>query len=265
MRINFEDKVAWIVGASSGIGEEIARQVNEKGGFVVLSARKVDKLEEVQKSLLFPEKSLILALDLEDQSNFAALTSHVIEACGKIDYLFNNGGISQRGEASETGLEVDRRLMEINYFGNIALTKAVLPFMQKSKTGHIVVISSIAGKFGFYLRSAYSASKHALQGFYESVLLEEAKHGIFVTLVYPGKINTPISQSALNAKGEAHGVLDHNQETGMPASICVNKLLKAVTKRKKSILIGNKEIWAVYIKRFSPALFWKIIKNQPAT
>ena len=265
MKINFEDKVAWNVGASSGIGEEIARQVNALGGFVVLSARKIDKLEAVQKTLLFPAKSLILALDLEDQSNFDALTNTVIEKCGKIDYLFNNGGISQRGEAAETGMEVDRRLMEINYFGNIALTKAVLPYMQKVQGGHIVVISSIAGKFGFYLRSAYSASKHALQGFYESVLLEEAKNGIFVTLAYPGKINTPISESALNAKGESHGVMDHNQETGMPASICVKKLLKAVTKRKKSILIGNKEIWAVYIKRFSPALFWRIIKNQPAT
>lgn len=265
MKINFEDKVAWIVGASSGIGEEIARQVNETGGFVVLSARKVDKLIEVQKSLKFPLKSMVLALDLENQSNFTELTAEVMQQCGKIDYLFNNGGISQRGEASETGIEVDRRLMEINYFGNIALTKAVLPYMQKVKSGHIVVISSIAGKFGFFLRSAYSASKHALQGFYESVLLEEAKHNIYVTLAYPGKINTPISESALNAKGESHGLMDHNQETGMPASVCVYKLLKAVTKHKKSILIGNKEIWAVYIKRFSPALFWKIIKNQPAT
>ena len=100
MKINFEDKVAWIVGASSGIGEEIARQVNALGGFVVLSARKIDKLEAVQKTLLFPAKSLILALDLEDQSNFDALTNTVIEKCGKIDYLFNNGGISQRGEAA---------------------------------------------------------------------------------------------------------------------------------------------------------------------
>lgn len=262
---NFKDKVSWIVGASSGIGEEIAKQINADGGIVVLSARKVDKLNEVQKSLKFPEKSFIIQLDLEDQSNFEELTKQVIAKYDKIDYLFNNGGVSQRGEAVETQMQVDRRMMEINYFGNIALTKIVAPYMREANGGHIVVISSIAGKFGFYLRSAYSASKHALQGFYESFLLEEAKHNINVTLAYPGKINTPISESALNATGESHGVMDHNQETGMSAEDCVKKLLKAVLKRKKSILIGNRELWAVHIKRLSPALFWRIIKNQSAT
>jgi short-subunit dehydrogenase len=96
-------------------------------------------------------------------------------------------------------------------------------------------------------------------------LLEEEKNQIYVTLAYPGKINTEISKSALNAKGEAHGEMDHNQATGMPTDVCVRKLLKAVRKQKKSVLIGNKEIWAVYIKRYCPALFWRIIKKQPAT
>ncbi len=155
--------------------------------------------------------------------------------------------------------------MEINYFGNVALTKAVLPYMRDQKSGHIVVISSIAGKFGFFLRSAYSASKHALQGFYESLLLEEEKNNIHVTLAYPGKINTEISVSALNSDGNAHGKMDHNQATGMSAEECCQKLIKAVRKRKKSILIGNKEIWAVHIKRFFPNLFWKIIRKQKAT
>lgn len=261
----FGNKVAWVIGASAGIGEEIAVQVNRAGGRVVLSARNESKLKKVQEKLPFPEASFVLPLDLEDNSNFEEKAATVLEKYGQIDFLFNNGGLSQRGEASVTALEIDRRIMEINYFGNVALTKAVLPIMQQQKSGHIVVVSSIAGKFGFYLRSAYSASKHALQGFYESVLLEEAKNNIYVTMVYPGKINTEISKSALNADGNAHGVMDHNQETGMPADVCVKKMLKAVTKRKKSKLIGNKEIWAVYIKRFSPALFWKIIKNQSPT
>jgi len=265
MKQEFNQKVAWIIGASSGIGEEIALQFNASGGIVVLSARHEEKLKLVQAKLKFPNNCLVLPLDLEDQSNYPEKAKLVFDQFGKIDYLFNNGGLSQRGEAADTPLEVDRRLMEINYFGNIALTKAVLPYMQSRKSGHIVVISSIAGKFGFYLRSAYSASKHALQGFYESVLLEEAKNNIFVTIAYPGKINTEISKSALNSAGEAHGVMDHNQETGMPVDVCVRKLLKAVRRRKKSMLIGNKEIWAVYIKRFSPALFWRIIKNQSPT
>lgn len=265
MQNSFENKVAWVIGASSGIGKEIAVQLNKLGAKVIISARKEAQLNDIKQKLSFPDRALVIPLDLEDQTDFKDKAAQVVAHFGRIDFLFNNGGLSQRGEAFETPLAIDRRIMEINYFGNIALTKAVLPYMQKQKSGHIVVISSIAGKFGFYLRSAYSASKHALQGFYESVLLEEAKHAIFVTLAYPGKINTDISKSALNADGKAHGVMDHNQETGMPVEVCVKKLLRAVTKRKKSVLIGNKEIWAVYIKRFWPALFWRIIRKQSPT
>jgi short-subunit dehydrogenase len=179
--------------------------------------------------------------------------------------LFNNGGLSQRSTAAETTLEVDRRIMEINYFGNVALTKAVLPFMQQQKSGHIIAISSVAGKLGFFLRSAYSASKHALHGFYESLLLEEEKNNIYVTIACPGKINTNISINALNASGNTHGVMDHNQETGMPVEECVSQLLKAVASKKKEVLIGNKEILAVKIKRLFPTLFWKIIRKQSPT
>jgi dehydrogenase/reductase SDR family member 7B len=264
MKNFLSDRVVWITGASSGIGEEAARQFNAAGATVILSARKQDQLERVQKSLSVPSRSMVLPLDLEKTETFEKATRDVIAAFGRIDYLINNGGLSQRGEASETPLEIDRRIMEINYFGNIALTKAVLPQMQKQRSGHIVVISSVAGKFGFFLRSAYSASKHALQGFYESLLLEEAKNNIYVTLVYPGKINTPISLSALNSSGDAHGKMDHNQDTGMPVSTCVRKMIRAVRKRKKSILIGNREVLAVHIKRFWPWLFWTIIRKQKA-
>ena len=207
----------------------------------------------------------MLTLDLERSEEFVLKTKTVIDKFGTVDILINNGGLSQRGEAGSTPLSVDRRIMEINYFGNIALTKAVLPFMQKQKSGHIIVISSIAGKFGFYLRSAYAASKHALQGFYESLLLEEAKNNIHVTLAYPVKINTPISLSALNDKGEKHGEMDHNQKTGMSAEDCAKIIQKAQLKKKKSVLVGNKEIKAVYLKRFFPALFWKVIAKQKAT
>lgn len=261
----FQDKVVWITGASSGIGEEMVRQCAAKGATVVLSARNIDRLEEIRLSLNNAEKHLVLSLDLENSSNFPELSELIKEKFGKIDFLFNNGGISQRSMVHETPLEIDRRLMEINYFGNIALTKAVLPIFREQKSGHIVVISSIAGKFGFYLRSAYSASKHALHGFYESLLLEEAHNNIYVTIACPGKINTNISVHALNASGEQHGKMDHNQATGMPAEECVSILLKAVENRKKEILIGNKEIKAVTLKRFFPKLFWKVIAKQSAT
>lgn len=261
----FKNKVIWITGASSGIGEELAKQLAQVGGLLVLSARSVEKLEDLQKSLPNSDKHLVIPMDLADNGGFDALAKQVVDKFGSIDYVFNSGGISQRAEAHETTIDVDRRIMEVNYFGNIALTKAVLPYMQKQKSGHIIVTSSIAGKFGFYLRSAYAASKHALHGYYESLLLEEAENNINVTIVCPGKINTPISKSALTADGTAHDEMDDNQATGMPVDECVRQIIKATEKKKKDVLIGGKEILAAKIKRFSPALFWKIIKNQKAT
>lgn len=259
------NKVVWITGASSGIGEQMVRQAAADGAKVILSARNENALTAIKNSLPNPESHLCLALDLEFSDNFPALAKNVVDHYGRIDMLINNGGLSQRSTAATTSLEIDRRIMEINYFGNIALTKAVLPYMQAQKSGHFVVISSISGKFGFFLRSAYSASKHALFGFYESLLLEEEHNNIHVTLVCPGKINTNISMNALNGDGNSHGVMDHNQETGMSAEECVRQMYVAVAKHKKEVLIGNKEIMAVKIKRLFPSLFWKIIKKQSAT
>jgi dehydrogenase/reductase SDR family protein 7B len=261
----FQGKIAWVTGASSGIGAELAQQLARNGARVILSARNLDTLEKIKEMLPNTDFHLCLKLDLEDSSSFTELASEVHTRFGKIDFLFNNGGISQRGKVAETDLSVDRRIMEVNYFGNIALTKAVLPYFKKQGSGHFVVVTSIAGKFGFFLRSAYSASKHALYGFYESLMLEEEESGVKVTMVCPGKINTPISMRALNAAGESHGVMDHNQETGMTAEVCVAKILKAVEQNKKDVLIGNREIKAVTLKRFFPGLFWKVIKKQSAT
>lgn len=256
-------KIVWVTGASSGIGKEIAIQAADAGATVVLSARSVEKLAHIRAKLP-GENHLILPLDLENSSNFGELAQEVVSIFGSIDFLFNNGGISQRSDAFDTSEAVDRKIMEINYFGNIALTKAVLPYMRAQKSGHIIPISSIAGKFGFYLRSSYSASKHALFGFYESLALEEEKNGIKITIAVPGKINTPISVNAVDGAGNAHGVMDHNQKTGMSAKECVNILFKAIQKDKREILIGNKEIKAVTLKRFFPGWFWKVIKKQKA-
>lgn len=261
----FKGKVFWLTGASSGIGSELALQLSNAGASIVLSSRNTLKLEELCQSMERSEDHMVVSLDLEKSSGFDVLTEKIISKYGRIDYLINNGGVSQRSEAADTPLEIDRRIMEINYFGNIALTKAVLPYFRKQGSGHIVVVSSISGKFGFYLRSAYSASKHALHGFYESLLLEEEKNGLSITLVCPGKINTDISVNALNAEGESHGKMDHNQETGMSAGQCASLILKAVAQNKKEVLIGNKEIKAVQLKRFFPKIFWKVIRRQSPT
>ncbi len=258
-------QVAWITGASSGIGEELCKQLAKKGFKIVLSARNDAKLQEIKAGLSNAADHLVVPLDLEHTENIRETVANVMSEVGRVDFLYNCGGLSQRSEAAETSMDVDRKIMEINYFGTVALTKAVLPYMQRQKSGHLVAISSIAGKFGFYLRSAYSASKHALHGFFESVSLEEAKNNIRVTIACPGKINTPISMSALGKDGNAHGEMDHNQATGMPVDECVRQLINAVEKGKREVLIGNKEIKAVTLKRFLPKLFWKIIAKQSAT
>ncbi len=261
----FKDKVIWITGASSGIGEEFARQLSNAGATLVLSARSEEKLETIKAGLI-GENHMVLPLDLVKYDEFPKLAAQVVSKYGRIDVLINNGGLSQRSRTAETSLEIDHYIMNVNYFGNIALTKAVLPYFLTQNSGQIIVTSSVAGKFGFFLRSAYAASKHALQGFYESLVIEEQDNGVKVTIAVPGKINTPISMSALNEKGEKHGVMDHNQATGMSAEKCVQIILKAAIKNKREILVGNREILAVYLRRFLPQkMFWKIMKKQSAT
>jgi short-subunit dehydrogenase len=263
--MSFKNKTAWVIGASSGIGEELCNQLASLGCRVILSARNEDALNRVKDSLPNSNEHIIFPLDLETASQQIDILSEKLKEFGPVHFLFNNGGLSQRATAFETDIAVDKRIMEINYFGNIALTKAILPIFRQQNEGHILVVSSIAGKFGFFLRSAYSASKHALHGFYESLRLEEEKNNIGVTIVCPGKINTPISTNAITVKGEAHGVMDHNQETGMPVEVCVKRILESVEKKRYEVLIGGKETFAVRIKRLSFRLFYKIIRRQNAT
>ncbi|MFM7007169.1 MAG: SDR family oxidoreductase [Flavobacteriales bacterium] len=261
----FSDKVIWITGASSGIGAELAVQLAEHGAHLVLSARDEQKLNALKAQLKNPEQHFILPLDLSALKDVDGLVLAILHRYKRLDILINNGGVSQRASAHDTAMEVNRQLMEVNFFGNIALAKAVLPIFRSQQMGQFLVVSSIAGKFGFHLRSIYSASKAALVGYYESLAMEEAVANIHVTLAFPGKINTPISKSALTAEGAAHGQMDHNQASGMPVQECVHEMLRALAKQKREVLIGRKELLAVYLKRFIPALFWRLIPKQSAT
>lgn len=258
---SYKDKIVWITGASAGIGEALAIQFSELGAVCILSARNEKKLAEVQSKLIHPENHFIIPLDLSKVDLLPQKVEEAIVKFGKIDVLVNNGGVSQRANAIDTSIDVDRQLMEVNFFGTIALTKAALPYLRKSN-GQIIVISSIAGKFGFYLRSSYSAAKHALNGFFESLALEEEKFGIRVSIVCPGKINTEISLNAINEKGERNNIMDHNQATGMPVEICARKIIQAASKNKLEILVGYREVKAVWLKRFFPRLFWRILRRQ---
>jgi len=261
--VDYKDKVVWITGASSGIGEALAVEFAARGARLVLSARRSGELERVGKLTGLPPLDLmILPFDLADTSGASGLAAMVVNKFGRIDILVNNGGYSQRGLALETPLEIDRQLMEINYFSYVSITKAVAPYMKRQKQGQIVVISSIAGKFGFFLRSSYSAAKHALHGFFESFRLETEKLGIRTLIVCPGKVKTNISLNAVTAAGERHDQMDPSHENAVSAGECALQIIKAISAGKEEIYIGGKETWVITIKRFLPGLFRKIIRKQ---
>lgn len=264
---DLSNRTIWVTGASSGIGRAFVEEVDKNFDvYFVLSSRKEQELIALKNSLKKPENHLVIPMDLEQSLSIETAVETVKSSSMKIDFLFNNGGISQRSEAIHTNINVDRKIFEVNYFGNIYLTKLVLPLMIQNGGGHIIVTSSIAGKFGFFLRSAYSASKHALHGFYEALRLEVEQYKVNVTILCPGKINTPISLAALTAEGKAHGIMDHNQEKGMPAEICARQIIQAIQKNKKEVLIGNKELLAVKLRRILPQnLFWNLLKKQSPT
>lgn len=259
MRIT--EKIIWITGASSGIGEALSVQLNQAGATVILSARRKEELERVQKSLANPEKSHILPLDLAEHETFDEKVAYITEHFGRIDMLINNGGISQRSYVHDTDNTVDRKIMEINYFGTIFLSKSVLPALRASN-GKYVVISSLSGKFGFFQRSAYSASKHALHGFFDSLRLEEESNGVSVLIVCPGKIRTDISKNALEGDGKKHAAMDPNQEEGMPADECAKKIIRGILKDKLEIVVGGKERHTILIKRLFPKLLQRILRKQ---
>lgn len=261
--MQLKNKVAWITGASSGIGEAMAKALAAEGASLVLSARRKEELERVQKECgLGNDRALVLPMDLADTKDIDTLTAQVIGKFGRIDILVNNGGFSQRSLAQDTPVEIDRKIMEVNFFGQVAVTKSVLPQMIRQHSGNIIVISSISGKFGFFLRTAYAASKHALQGFFESLRLETEEHGIQTLIVSPGKIRTNISLHAVKADGSSHSQMDKSTETGLSAEACAAQIISAMKKGKEEVLIGGKEIKAVWIKRHFPGLFGKLIRKQ---
>jgi short-subunit dehydrogenase len=260
-----ENKTIWITGASSGIGEALALELAGNGNRLVLSSRRAEVLK-VLKTLCERNGSecMVIPLDLEKQEDFEYAVDKVISAYGQIDLLINNGGISQRSLAIETSMAVFRKLMEVNFFGSVALTKSVLPHMLKAGHGQIAVISSMSGKFGFPNRSGYTAAKHALQGFFETLGLELNGTGIGVTIVSPGRINTPISVNALSKDGGKHGIYDEGQKNGIPADVCARKIIRAIEKRKREVMIARGELILHYVHRIWPWLYYQIASRVKA-
>jgi short-subunit dehydrogenase len=262
----FYGKTIWVTGASSGIGEALAYECAKHKTKLILSSRRKEELERVaEKCRLLGSEANIRLLDLSNPPQIEEVASKILQDYGFVDILINNGGISQRSLAIETPMDVDRKIMEIDYFSGVLLTKKVLPSMDQRKSGHIVVISSITGNFGFPLRSAYAAAKHAIHGFYESVWAEQHKNGINVTIACPGRIRTNISYHALTKTGDPHGVMDHGLDEGLSAEQCAKKIMKAIQKKKITTYIAGKEMLMIYFKRFIPWLFYKLVTRVQPT
>jgi short-subunit dehydrogenase len=259
--MQIKDKTVWIVGASGGIGEHVAYGCAKRGARLLLSARNEDALEHVKsKCIELGAEAHVYLLDVTQPDQIELICHEVIDDFGGVDILINNAGVSQRALVADSSLSIDRRIMDINYFGIVDITKRMLPSMLERGHGHIAVTSSVVGKFGFPLRSAYAASKHALHGFFESLYLENAKYGIGITMVCPGRVKTDVSKNALRGDGSAHGVMDPGQSKGMTVEECAERYLKGIEQNKKEVYMGR-ESMMIYLKRYLPALFYRIARK----
>jgi short-subunit dehydrogenase len=254
------DKVVWITGASSGIGEALAYAFSAAGARLLLSARRTEELERVKAACINPGNARVLPMDLLDTASFAERVKEAIGAFGQVDILVHNGGVTQRGTVLETELAVQRQVMELDYFSYVALTKAVLPHFIERKSGHFVVMSSVMGKIGTPMRSAYAAAKHALHGFFDCLRAEVSAMGIQVTVLTPGYIQTKISQHAITKDGSALGTTSQNIENGLPVARAAQKILRAIRKGKCEAYIGKTSMeWvALLLNRLAPSLVMRL-------
>lgn len=264
--MSYQQKVAWITGASSGIGAALAYALHKRGTKLILSARRQEKLKEVKHNCPGDGADIhILPLDLSDTDTLDLKAREALNLYGRVDYLFNNGGISQRSLAVNTDMTVIRKVMDVNFFGSVALTKAVLPSMIEKEAGHIVVTSSVMGKFGTRLRSTYASSKHALHGYFDCLRQEVQQYNINITLVCPGFIKTDVTKNALEGDGSKYNQMGQGQQQGMSPDVFAEKLLPQIAKKKNEIYIGGKEIAGIYLKRWAPKLLNKILLKSDVT
>ena len=259
--LSINNKTIWITGASSGIGEALAYELANKNCKLILSGRNMEALEKVK--LKCSCEVVLLPFDLTDFDNAKYHAQKAIEAFGNIDIMINNGGISQRSLLVETDFSVDKKLIEVDYLGTVAITKAILPHFIKNKNGHFVTITSLMGKFGSPYRSGYCGAKHALHGFFDVLRMEHQKDGINVTLICPGFIQTNIAKNALTADGSKQNTDDNATQNGMPVAVFAKEFVKAVENKKFEAYIGGKETMGVFLKRFFPKfLHYYVVRSK---
>ncbi|NTW24443.1 MAG: SDR family NAD(P)-dependent oxidoreductase [Lentimicrobium sp.] len=257
--MNLSGKTFWITGAASGMGKSLAIELSKFASLLILTDRDTDGLDKtasvVSANGVKVRKEV---LDMSDSEAIVSVSRRILDDGIRIDGLYQFAGISQRSLVLDTPVENDRKIMEINFFGVITLVKAVLPSMIANGGGQIAVTSSMVGKFGFPYRSAYSASKHALHGFFESLLAENSKNNILVSVLIPGRVQTNISKYALDRDGKEYGKMDPGQANGISAEKAARQIVRGLQREKKEIPVGGSELLMVQIRRFFPALYYKL-------
>lgn len=253
-------KVIWITGASSGIGEALAKAWSQKGAHLILSSRNEQALQRVNHEC--GGQHLVLPLDIADPTAFDLAVETAWNWKGHVDIAVHNAGISQRARAETATDEVIDQIMTVNFTGTAKLAKRQLLKFQEAKRGHFVVISSLSGLFGVPYRSIYSASKHALHGYFDAIRAENATMPLDVSIICPGYINTNISINALGPDGKPTGRMDDNQAFGIPVERCAQSILKAVDRKRDQVIIAGKEGFGALLKRFLPGVLTNILGKR---
>ena len=261
-----KDKVVWITGASSGIGEALCKEYAKLGARLILSARRESELQRVKTECrLSDDRGLVLPLDLGAHDQMESKVQQALNHFGQIDILINNGGISQRSLVLETDFSVYKKLVAIDYLGTVALSKAVLPHFVQRKSGHFAAVTSLMGKFASPLRSGYCGAKHAVHGFFDALRMEHHDDNIKVTLICPGYIRTNVSMNALTKDGSKQEKMDKKTGAGMSPEKCAQKIISGIRRNKMEMTVGGMETFAVYIKRFFPSLVHTIARKVSVT
>ncbi|MCF0200378.1 MAG: SDR family NAD(P)-dependent oxidoreductase [Bacteroidales bacterium] len=262
--IQLKDKTALITGGGTGIGQSIALHLAKEGCHLVLTGLGIEELNKTKAACeQFGVKAYAIETQLDDYTSIDRLYEYVMEQGLRIDLFVLNAGISQRDKAFDTDISIDEKILKIDFLSGVYLVKKFKDMILASEHVQISVTTSLSGLFGFPLRSAYCAAKHALFGFYESLELEY--DNINVTFLIPGRINTQISKSALHGDGTAHAKMDAGQANGMSVERCGAIAVKAIKRQKHRKLIGRGELLMAYIHKYCLGLYYKLSRKISAT
>ena len=258
-----EGQVVWITGASSGLGKALAKECALQGAQVVLTARRLDELENVRVTLMHPERHISVAADITSESQVRHAYEQVLAQKSRIDLLINNAGLSQRALIADTTMQTERAIMEVDYFSQVFLTKLVLPTFLTHKSGRIAFVSSVAGLLGTQYRASYSAAKAAIHMWANSLRAEVAQNGVNVSVIFPGFVRTNVSFNALDGEGKPQGHQDEAIENGLDAEDFAQQTVAALMKGEEYIVIGGrKEKLGVLVSRLSPTTLYKMIRKM---